>query len=70
MIKIPKPKPANRAYTQTVSPQAGQTSAIMDDTVFIMDDSSTLMGGQVILSSNIRAKAGIPRGIGIIKIRR
>lgn len=59
MIKDIVPKIAMKDSPQTISPQTG-ASAIMDDTVYTMDDDEVMMGGQVTIYSGIRASVAIP----------
>jgi hypothetical protein len=51
-------KPVSKLKNQplTSSPQAGYPSAIMDDTVYTMDDSRVLMGGEVSTASSVKGR--------------
>jgi len=69
MIKNVVPKVAVKNSPLTESPQTG-AAAIMDDTVYTMDDSRVLMGGEVTVYPNIRAAAKTPVIRTNIRIRR
>lgn len=59
MIKNVVPKVVMKDRPLTTSPQTG-AAAIMDDTVYTMDDDEVMMGGQVTIYSGIRASVDIP----------
>lgn len=69
MIKTPKPQVTIGKQALTESPQTGAT-AIMDDTVYTMDDPRVMMGGQVTIYPNIGAKTVQPRAKATIRKRR
>lgn len=69
MIKNVVPKVAIKNSPLIESPQTG-AAAIMDDTVYTMDDSRVLMGGQVTIHPNIRARVKTPIIHTNIRIRR
>lgn len=59
MIKNVVPKVVMKDSPQTTSPQTGAV-AIMDDTVYTMDDDEVMMGGQVTIYSGTRASVVVP----------
>lgn len=65
-------KPVGKMQHQplTQSPQAGFPEAIMDDTVYTMDDSRVLMGGKVTTASSIKGNVKNIKPAGVIRKRR
>lgn len=64
-----KPSVRIKSNPLSESVQTGET-AIMDDTVYTMDDSRVFMGGQVTIYSSIKAKIKTPKVFSRIKRRR
>lgn len=65
-------RPASKLKHQplTSSPQAGYPSAVMDDTVYTMDDSRVLMGGEVSTASSIKGKVKNIKPVSLIRKHR
>lgn len=54
------PRVAMKDNPLTTSPQTG-AAAIMDDTVYTMDDDEVMMGGQVTVYTGVQARVAVPR---------